>query len=229
VQLATVVFTVVFMAGCSKSASVSGVVVDAGTGKGMIGVEIWATSDNLGKKVVAKTAAGGTYSLSVPAGEWMLTMNPRKSPTRLRTYFGSPVKVRLYEKDKSAVDTVWLLPYPPDSTPGYAYLVDKGRGYQRIARYGGPQSRPPSFAEAKRPFVMLFHDPTQTIRTEDVKLTRVSVAYMGNEYYLSEPPFGEEGPSIGVVRAESWIIAFLESAAPGGYIFRDAPVVITRE
>jgi len=223
---------------CSKDARVAGIVVDVATERGVKGIEIWATCDNLGKKVVAKSGNGGGYSLALPAGEWQITLNPEQAATRSSAYFAGSGSLRVYEKEKKDLDTSWLLPCPPDSATRTGYLLCIGEGYHVVhensgwgSLYGVCYSECPSFPETRRPFAMLFFAP-KVKRTTSVELysTLPSIEEQttinGVPLYCDIPsswwelPQGEEVP-VTVAKSGSWHVVLLPENLPPNKYFMD--------
>lgn len=226
-QISSIFFFVIlcFVLSCSKNAEVKGVVRDAGTEKGIEGVEVRALSDKLGKKIVAKTGKAGNYKLSLPPSEWAIHFNPKDCPASKKGYFSAFFTLIVYEKEKKTADTVWLIPYPPDSAPGSVYILDKGWGWRKIDGvtkrkvdwYNYGYWRYPSFLKIDRPYSLVFFDPKG--KTEPcLVLCQVKSAHTssgGIFYYMT----GYEEQKISVMRAGNYSIIMLAGLSQGKYAF----------
>jgi hypothetical protein len=230
-QIFIVILTILtFVVGCSRNAEIRGIVKDPCTEKGIEGVEVWAVSDKLGKKVVAKTNKTGNYKLSLPPSEWAIYFNPKDSPAWKKEYFGASFTLTVYEKEKKSIDTVWLIPYPPDSLSGTAYILEKGRGFRKIdgvtniwgLRIGYRDY--PLVPKIYRPYAVLWFG---TKKEEEPflflgKINEINrVLDFFNYIWI---PQVEEEEKITVLKVGNWRIIILKGLSPGKYVlFYESP------
>lgn len=130
--------------------------------------------------------------------------------------------LRVYEKEKKQLDTVWLLPRPPDSAPGSVYVLVKGRGLLRVA--GATQTdvafmtlgyrTRPTFLATESPDAILTYDPSQTAAHRLYSCTvRAGRGWSADVCYVTAPIGLQE---LLAARIGNWSIAIVPKELPPG-------------
>jgi hypothetical protein len=219
---------------CSSNAVFTGTVTDAATEAALDGTPIQAERADPELTVRTSTRPDGQFKLSLPAGEWTVTVNPSAGKDYKSDYLPLIIPLTAAPKEKRALDTAWLAPRPPDSQAGTGYLLVRGKGYITLPLVDTrhfPQGelvlyqKDPLFYAAARPLALVTYGPTRSLLLGAGSGTYVSEGMTRYWKFPVEPVPGARDYAADGWRVSVWpgaltpgrYAAFLPRAEAGDY------------
>ncbi len=158
-----------FLSACSRNATLTGMVMDGAGDTHLAGLPVEAVRANPELTVKTSTRRDGSFRLGLPAGDWLITVNPAGGRNHNPAYLPFSAPLTLTAREQQVLDTIWLAPLPPDSLAGAGYLLDRGRGYVTLPRVDVRlfatgelvlYQKDPLFYAASRPIALVTYGPT---------------------------------------------------------------------